>query len=208
MVTTILTSTLDTDADANNSKYEPCGICTDIPSPFAQLLNCNHYFCVDCLKNWRSQGTGKGKKCCPTCRAESDYIYVVSEPQRDSARLLAIQRHKDRLKQIPCKHFAKTSKPRPPNSRKIGRRKDEPAQPFCIFGEDCLYSHKLSGKEYVFDQSFESMKATRQADRDLRRLNRNDERNSRQAESHADYIRRHRRRPVGVAPEALEFLGM
>lgn len=150
MVTMVSSSDAGTSANAQKSQYDACGICTEIPSPFAQLLNCNHYFCVDCLKRWRSKGEGVNRKHCPTCRAHSDYIYVLSEPQADAARLLAIQRHKDRLKQIPCKHFTKTAKPRPPNSRKIGRRKDEPPQPFCIFGDACLYKHEIDGKPFLF----------------------------------------------------------
>lgn len=191
MITVIPSSRQNTETDPEKSQWDPCGICGDVPSPFAQLLNCNHYFCVDCIKNWRTQGKQKQQKACPTCRSHSDYIYVLSEPQKDAARLLAIERHKERLKNIPCKHFEKSTKPRPPNSRKIGRRKDEPHVPFCVFGDECLYAHQIDGKEVTFDhmESVRIMKHFRKLDR----CDRNLARDPRAATLHHNWLQRQQR---------------
>jgi len=68
-----------------------CGICLEDVAKksekhrrFGLLLNCSHCFCLDCLRQWRATKLQDGggfaaapsetNKCCPTCRAKSDYI--------------------------------------------------------------------------------------------------------------------------------------
>ncbi|OAX81528.1 hypothetical protein ACJ72_04136 [Emergomyces africanus] len=74
-----------------NSKTseEQCGICMETPTIFGLLVNCDHVFCLDCIRSWRSSvGTSaedmissahssisrKTTKTCPLCRTKSEYV--------------------------------------------------------------------------------------------------------------------------------------
>jgi hypothetical protein len=64
------------------SKEKACGICMETvwekesDKRFGILENCNHIFCLDCIRKWRSSKTYENKivKACPECRVKSDYV--------------------------------------------------------------------------------------------------------------------------------------
>ncbi|PWN48010.1 hypothetical protein IE53DRAFT_320177, partial [Violaceomyces palustris] len=122
-----------------------CGICIDTPHVFGLLENCDHVFCLDCLKAWRWAKekdvalieSGVTKQC-PTCRAQSHFITPSHMARKGEAKARAIERYKDKLSRVPCKHFEKSK-----------RLRD---RPFCPFGDDCHYSHKLTPQDdrYLF----------------------------------------------------------
>ena len=48
---------------------------------FAILQNCNHCFCLECIRKWRKQHNNmeqeveaKTVRACPECRVHSDYV--------------------------------------------------------------------------------------------------------------------------------------
>lgn len=116
-----------------------CGVCLDVvlrKQPvsqrlFAILPNCNHCFCVACIRTWRKQssvfsnGVTKG---CPECRTVSFY-YVPSncwiEDQADKNTLCLS--YKRVMAEIPCRYF-------------LGRG--------CVFGRKCFYKHSRGSPEY------------------------------------------------------------
>ncbi|PGG96202.1 hypothetical protein GX51_07943 [Blastomyces parvus] len=68
---------------------EPCGICMETPTVFGLLINCDHVFCLSCIRSWRSSvGTSaedvisspdsrvprQTTKTCPLCRTKSEYV--------------------------------------------------------------------------------------------------------------------------------------
>jgi E3 ubiquitin-protein ligase makorin len=64
------------------SKEKACGICMEVvweketDKRFGILENCNHIFCLDCIRQWRSSKVYENKivKACPECRVKSDYV--------------------------------------------------------------------------------------------------------------------------------------
>lgn len=131
-----LTATV-TDTTEN---LEPCGICMEVPTVFAQLSNCDHSFCAPCLREWRRQRQQDKSKHCPTCRTPSDFTFVTPQHFSGSARALAVKRFRDRAASAPCKNFTKSLALS--NKRK---------KPFCPFGDDCLYQHNVNGQPHKFD---------------------------------------------------------
>lgn len=106
----------------------------ELPTVYAQLPNCDHHFCPPCLNRWRRQhGQAKAKNC-PTCRTASRFTFVTPEPFTGAARVLALQRFKERAAKTPCKNFEKSK----------GKK------PFCAFGDECMYLHEVDGKEFKF----------------------------------------------------------
>ncbi|KAK2810081.1 hypothetical protein FQN50_003275 [Emmonsiellopsis sp. PD_5] len=72
---------------------EQCGICLEKPTIFGLLVNCDHVFCLDCIKSWRASSAAdaqppggsldsrvpsKTTKTCPLCRVASDFVIPSS----------------------------------------------------------------------------------------------------------------------------------
>ncbi|EEH40004.2 hypothetical protein PAAG_02193 [Paracoccidioides lutzii Pb01] len=72
---------------------EQCGICLETPSVFGLLVNCDHIFCLDCIRSWRSSVRNSAEdainptdsrvpkrttKTCPLCRVKSEYVVPSS----------------------------------------------------------------------------------------------------------------------------------
>ncbi|EQL34362.1 hypothetical protein BDFG_03720 [Blastomyces dermatitidis ATCC 26199] len=72
---------------------EPCGICMETPTVFGLLVNCDHVFCLSCIRSWRSSvGTSaedmintpdsrvprQTTKTCPLCRTKSEFVVPSS----------------------------------------------------------------------------------------------------------------------------------
>ncbi|ESO85220.1 hypothetical protein LOTGIDRAFT_221472 [Lottia gigantea] len=115
------------------SKDKACGICMDIvvdkqpisERRFGILPNCNHIFCLNCIRKWRcaKQFENKIIRACPECRVQSDFVapsqYWV-EAEEDKAKL--IEGYKSALSSKPCRYF--------------DQGKGE-----CPFNEKCFYLH-------------------------------------------------------------------
>ncbi|XP_026470339.1 probable E3 ubiquitin-protein ligase makorin-2 [Ctenocephalides felis] len=94
---------------------------------FGILPNCNHSFCLTCIRKWRQARQFENKiiRACPECRVTSDFVCPSSvwvDATCGKDKLLTD--YKQALSQKPCKHF------------KQGRAK-------CPFGNKCFYLHAL-----------------------------------------------------------------
>ncbi|KAK3730772.1 hypothetical protein RRG08_015689 [Elysia crispata] len=101
---------------------------TNTDRRFGILENCNHCFCLSCIKKWRGNKDSsiEMQKFCPTCRTHSDFVtpskYWV-ETSEEKAKL--IKDYKEMLKSKPCRFFKKG--------------KGE-----CPFDRKCFYLHALA----------------------------------------------------------------
>ena len=104
---------------------------------FGVLDNCDHTFCLKCIRGWRSTYDKRSSKhhyrTCPICRRNS-YLVVPSDhlvksgPNKEGL----VEDYKALLKEIPCSHFNK------------GKSQ-------CPFMNSCLYAHLLpSGTPYEY----------------------------------------------------------
>ncbi|CDR99369.1 related to makorin ring zinc finger protein [Sporisorium scitamineum] len=119
---------------------QPCYICMEVPTVYAQHPNCDHLFCPPCLQQWRRQHDQAKNKNCPTCRTPSEYTFVTPEPFTGGARSLALERFRERAAQTPCKYFTKS----------LALSNKRITKAFCIFGDDCLYQHHIDGQPHKF----------------------------------------------------------
>ncbi|KAG1681080.1 E3 ubiquitin-protein ligase makorin-1 [Nymphon striatum] len=115
------------------SQDKCCGICMDTifekesqtDRRFGILENCNHVFCLTCIRKWRSakQFENKIVRACPECRVCSDFItpskYWV-EAEEDKKKL--ISEYKMALSTKHCKYF-------------------QQGQGECPFAGNCFYLH-------------------------------------------------------------------
>ncbi|XP_061395410.1 probable E3 ubiquitin-protein ligase makorin-1 [Musca vetustissima] len=122
------------------SKDKTCGICFDTimekagrEKRFGILPNCNHIFCLECIRKWRQakQFEHKITRSCPECRVSSDFVcpsafWVETKEEKD--KLLGDYRKALGIKD--CKYFKK------------GDGK-------CPFGNKCFYKHALPNGELV-----------------------------------------------------------
>ena len=126
-----------------------CLICYEEADQYGLLSECNHIFCLKCVKEWRGQkDVGDIKRTCPACRKESlFYIHVpkiaiikliqdsrISSNQSISTKKSLIDAHLQHRKSIKCKFI----------------NKDPPASNKCPFGDQCHFSHlDQDGKEIL-----------------------------------------------------------
>lgn len=110
----------------------PCGICLDVPEDNRYgLLNCNHAFCLKCIRSWRAsrakEEDNEGKamaRACPMCRVETHLIVPsIGWPTDPAEREATAQRYKEKLASTDCSHF------------NFGDGE-------CPFGTSCLYRHQ------------------------------------------------------------------
>ena len=98
---------------------------------FGLLPDCEHTFCLDCLRTWRKQT--KHEICdttskspdplkCPVCRAKIAFIIPSKDFLKGEAKERVITLYKTKVGKIPCKNF----------SGVVGS---------CNFGKDCFYAH-------------------------------------------------------------------
>ncbi|CAK8679242.1 unnamed protein product [Clavelina lepadiformis] len=114
------------------SRDAVCGICMEVvwekdekDRKFGILENCNHMFCLDCIRKWRSAKAFNNTvvKACPQCRVSSSFVTPSStwiEDKEEKENL--IKGYKDHLSNKPCRYFDQ------------GRGK-------CPFGSNCFYLH-------------------------------------------------------------------
>ncbi|KAK4757933.1 hypothetical protein SAY87_019234 [Trapa incisa] len=125
-----------------------CNICFDrvLSKPtiaerrFGILSECNHPFCVTCIRNWRRSYSTSGmhvnsaSRCCPICRKLSYFvipsnIWYTSDEEKESI----INNYKARLRLIDCKHF-------------------DSGNGNCPFGSICFYKHTVEPGSYRWIQ--------------------------------------------------------
>jgi len=92
---------------------------------FGLLSECDHPFCLDCIRSWRGNTKSDRSKhdirLCPLCRKTSyltipSPIFVIGEKKQAVCDL-----YKLKLSTIPCKYYSQSG--------------------FCKFGGSCLYNH-------------------------------------------------------------------
>lgn len=116
------------------SREKSCGVCFEIvmekasgEQRFGILPNCNHCFCLSCIRKWRQakQFDNKIIRACPECRVTSDFVcpsmYWVDTKEEKEKLILD---YKGALSTKDCKYFNK------------GHGK-------CPFGNKCFYLHAL-----------------------------------------------------------------
>lgn len=124
------------------SEQIECGICYDLvlskaktgDRRFGILENCDHAFCLSCIRNWRHQGAQQFStvRKCPLCQLESHFVvpssyWVPSGPEKTSL----IQAYQSNLASKDCMYF---------------RSGDGE----CPFGTSCFYRHRnKDGSEHV-----------------------------------------------------------
>lgn len=131
----------DNDYDDYEEPDEECCICLEKVlargSKFGVLDQCDHTFCLKCIRGWRSTYDKRNSKhhfrTCPICRRNSFIVIpsvhmIKSGPEKEAL----IEEYKEVLKSIPCKHF--------------NRGKGQ-----CPFMNSCLYAHLLpNGTPYEY----------------------------------------------------------
>lgn len=121
-------------AAIQRSTYMVCGVCLEVvfkkDNPgerrFGILPNCNHCYCLDCIRMWRSiKGVdGKKIKSCPLCRTRSGFFIPSAYWVEDAhEKQQMINKYKDGMARKPCQYF------------------DE-GRGTCHFGSTCFYKHE------------------------------------------------------------------
>ncbi|KAF8643082.1 hypothetical protein HU200_066954 [Digitaria exilis] len=117
-----------------------CGVCLDrvLSKPtgaerrFGLLSDCDHSFCITCIRNWRSTSPTSGMdvnstlRACPICRKLSYHVvpsitWYSSKEEKQGI----VEGYKAKLRSIDCKHF-------------------DFGKGTCPFGSSCFYKHAYS----------------------------------------------------------------
>lgn len=111
-----------------------CGVCLEVVNEktknekrFGLLPNCNHCFCLTCIRRWRqsTQFDKKATRSCPECRTPSNFVCPSkSWPENEEEKNELINKYQNALSQVECKYFKKG----------FGK---------CPFGNKCFYLHAL-----------------------------------------------------------------
>ncbi|KAF7836031.1 E3 ubiquitin-protein ligase makorin [Senna tora] len=130
----------------NDSQEIECNICLEhvLSKPkasdrkFGVLPECDHAFCISCIRNWRNSapssamGSNNAVRTCPVCRKLSYYVipsniwYSTKEEKEE-----IIDNYKTNCKLIDCKHFD------------FGNGN-------CPFGNNCFYKHTVKPGSYTW----------------------------------------------------------
>ncbi|XP_051144338.1 E3 ubiquitin-protein ligase makorin-like isoform X2 [Andrographis paniculata] len=110
---------------------------------FGILSECDHPFCISCIRNWRSSSPASGLninsalRACPVCRRRSYFVipsatWFSSKEEKHEI----INNYKKKLSTIDCKYFD------------FGKRT-------CPFGAGCFYKHAYQDgrQEKAFEHS-------------------------------------------------------
>lgn len=106
-----------------------CGVCLEpvVASGrrFGLLSGCEHCFCLDCLREWRSrcgEVDPDAARSCPLCRTLSHYVVPSPTFAVGEAKDGIVAEYKATLAQKPCRYFAGGAG-------------------VCPFGPHCFYAH-------------------------------------------------------------------
>jgi len=110
--------------ELEQSKYFKCEHCKqkvlENNKRFGLLTECTHCFCLQCIKDWRSESQ---KSECPVCNIVSHFVVPSNVMVIDKGRKNSIiQNYKEKMKQIPCKYY-------------------DGGKGTCKFGSNCHYAH-------------------------------------------------------------------
>lgn len=114
-----------------------CGICFDRPrgpgGRYGLLSGCDHPFCLDCVRQWRSADDGSESssssvhKTCPLCRVKSHYVVPSVTFLTGARKAAATASYMEHVARIPCKYYT--------------------ADRVCPFGMHCFYLHDGEAEE-------------------------------------------------------------
>ncbi|CAH8385014.1 unnamed protein product [Eruca vesicaria subsp. sativa] len=128
------------------SQEVECCVCLERvlskPTPaerkFGLLTECDHAFCIGCIRNWRSSSPSTGMdvnstlRACPICRKLSYFVVPsviwFSAPE-DKNEIM--DNYREKLRSIDCKHF------------NFGDGN-------CPFGTSCFYKHTVKSGSYAW----------------------------------------------------------
>lgn len=118
-----------------DTQEKVCGICfeeilkkTPYERRFGILPNCNHCFCLSCIRKWRQAKQFENNiiRACPECRVTSDFVCPSSYwVETKSAKEELINNYKQALSKKDCKYFRN-------------------GNGSCPFGNKCFYRHALT----------------------------------------------------------------
>eukprot|EP00123_Amoebidium_parasiticum_P009999 comp19830_c0_seq1/m.23862 comp19830_c0_seq1/g.23862 ORF comp19830_c0_seq1/g.23862 comp19830_c0_seq1/m.23862 type:complete len:278 (-) comp19830_c0_seq1:96-929(-) len=109
-----------------------CAVCLDVVTAkstpaqrrFGILENCEHVFCLGCIRTWRTEAVANSLvRCCPLCRQPSHYVTPSTVwPATAEEKAAIIDGYKAHLGTVDCKHFRQ-------------------GEGECPFGSSCFYRH-------------------------------------------------------------------
>ncbi|XP_073309944.1 E3 ubiquitin-protein ligase makorin-like [Primulina huaijiensis] len=110
---------------------------------FGILSECDHPFCISCIRNWRGSSPASGLdvnaalRACPICRKLSYYVIpsVIWYSSKEE-KLEIVDSYQKKLKYIECKHF-------------------DFGNGTCPFGTSCFYKHTVKPGSFLWDATFE-----------------------------------------------------
>eukprot|EP00123_Amoebidium_parasiticum_P009593 comp19577_c0_seq1/m.23016 comp19577_c0_seq1/g.23016 ORF comp19577_c0_seq1/g.23016 comp19577_c0_seq1/m.23016 type:complete len:295 (-) comp19577_c0_seq1:167-1051(-) len=114
-------------AEGQGTEELECAVCSEeIVSAgrrFGLLPNCDHCFCLDCIRGWREKGGAcyDNKKACPVCRTKSNYVIPSSSFCTGEKKKEIVKTYLQVLGSKPCKFYQRDKK--------------------CPFGSSCHYAH-------------------------------------------------------------------
>lgn len=122
-------------SDSNDSTpVWACEICCENvlskKSKFGLMENCDHVFCLECIRSWRSQKLSQERlnlRKCPICRLDSFIVIPSSQFLQGREKLAEKVKYTSHLSQVPCKNFASGK---------------------CTFGTSCMYNHPETVTEF------------------------------------------------------------
>ncbi|CZR57860.1 uncharacterized protein PAC_07749 [Phialocephala subalpina] len=150
---------------------QTCVICFETPETYGLLVNCDHAFCLDCIRSWRATAPKnptsenelkKTSKTCPMCRSQSHFtipssVWPVTAGSENTMKKEIVDGYLGRMKNIPCRYFEQSAKDSAPDYKFK-----------CQFGNNCHYSHTHpdTKEPYVFSQQeLKPERTSRRADR-------------------------------------------
>jgi len=118
-----------------------CGICYETivmkgDQRLGLLENCDHVFCLDCIRSWRRTAETDEKqknncRSCPVCRTESYFVIPADRKLVGEEKQNEQEGYKASMNEIPCKFW------------NFGHGD-------CNFGSSCFYAHcDENGTRYV-----------------------------------------------------------
>lgn len=119
-----------------------CGICFEQLDSgtrrFGMLENCDHLFCLECIREWRKTGAANATpahkqnvRSCPVCRVESFFVIPSDRHVCGEEKAATQNEYRKNMKVIPCKFWD------------FGRGS-------CNFGTSCFYAHlNMDGSRYI-----------------------------------------------------------
>ncbi|XP_022959901.1 E3 ubiquitin-protein ligase makorin-like isoform X2 [Cucurbita moschata] len=105
---------------------------------FGLLSECDHPFCISCIRNWRNSSSTSGMdvnsalRACPICRKLSYFVIpsVIWYSSKEEKQEI-VDSYKSKLRSIDCKHF------------NFGNGN-------CPFGSSCFYKHLVKPGSYTW----------------------------------------------------------